>query len=48
LPASWFHEVKSSGTSDTDGLHVAMNYWFAPPSQSVFENPYEDDYWSIF
>eukprot|EP01090_Pellita_catalonica_P023596 TRINITY_DN981_c0_g1_i1.p2 TRINITY_DN981_c0_g1~~TRINITY_DN981_c0_g1_i1.p2 ORF type:complete len:402 (+),score=77.14 TRINITY_DN981_c0_g1_i1:29-1207(+) len=42
LPASWFHEVRSSG------VHVAFNYWLKPPSHpltSSFAQPYEDNYW---
>jgi hypothetical protein len=42
LPASWFHEVISSG-----GLHMALNYWFAPPDSvhGTFDAPYPDDFW---
>merc|ERR1712113_341915 len=29
LPASWFHEVISSGADD--GGHLALNIWMAPP-----------------
>ena len=45
LPAGWFHEVKSCGSTDSDGLHMAMNYWMAPPTQNDFDHPYEDGFW---
>jgi hypothetical protein len=32
LPASWFHEVTSFGSSGTC-MHVAVNYWFHPPDR---------------
>lgn len=50
LPAGWFHEVSSFG-SDTsnspwsDNVHTALNYWFAPPNCSSYDNPYRDSYW---
>ncbi|KNC97695.1 uncharacterized protein SPPG_07157 [Spizellomyces punctatus DAOM BR117] len=43
LPAGWFHEVGSAG--DQAGLHTALNYWFAPPTQRIFAAPYEDGFW---
>jgi hypothetical protein len=44
LPASWFHEVVSSGAGP--GGHLALNLWMAPPwSRGTFEKPYEDDFW---
>jgi hypothetical protein len=39
LPASWFHEVKSYGTS------IALNYWFHPPDGNEFSHPYSSDFW---
>lgn len=39
LPASWFHEVKSYGTS------IALNYWFHPPDGDEFSQPYSSDFW---
>ena len=39
LPASWFHEVTSFGTS------VALNYWFHPPDGDKFDSPYSTDFW---
>ena len=42
LPASWFHEVTSFGTSDG---HLAMNYWFHPPDGKSFFSPYSTDFW---
>ena len=33
VPAGWAHQVTSAPPVDTgsDGLHVAVNVWFAPP-----------------
>ena len=42
LPASFFHEVVSFGTSDG---HLAMNYWFHPPDGESFDAPYSTDFW---
>ena len=42
LPASWFHEVTSFGTSDG---HLAVNYWFHPPDGESFDTPYSTDFW---
>lgn len=39
LPASWFHEVRSYGTS------IALNYWFHPPDGNDFSTPYSSDFW---
>ena len=45
LPASFFHEVVSFNSENTTH-HMAVNYWYYPPSSSgCFEQPYEDDYW---
>lgn len=53
LPSSWFHEV-SSFPDDTDStkathalsnVHLAINYWFAPPNNDSYSMPYKDDYW---
>lgn len=46
LPAGWFHEVKSCGTNDSDGVHMAMNYWMAPATGTDFDHPYEDGFWN--
>jgi hypothetical protein len=49
LPASFYHEVisfntESSGTADSH--HMAINYWYYPPSSSgTFDKPYQDDFW---
>eukprot|EP00933_Yihiella_yeosuensis_P030600 TRINITY_DN24224_c0_g1_i1.p1 TRINITY_DN24224_c0_g1~~TRINITY_DN24224_c0_g1_i1.p1 ORF type:complete len:489 (-),score=109.92 TRINITY_DN24224_c0_g1_i1:109-1515(-) len=44
LPASWFHEVISSGCGA--GGHLALNIWMAPPhTKGTEEKPYEDDFW---
>ncbi|CAE8673757.1 unnamed protein product, partial [Polarella glacialis] len=44
LPASWFHEVISTG-SDAGG-HLALNIWMAPPhAGGSAHQPYEDDFW---
>jgi hypothetical protein len=33
LPASWYHEVTSySDPEEPSGLHMALNYWFHPPT----------------
>lgn len=33
LPASWYHEVTSySDSQEESGLHMALNYWFHPPT----------------
>ncbi|RKO91894.1 cupin-like domain-containing protein [Blyttiomyces helicus] len=44
LPAGWFHEVTSYGDG-SDGVHMAFNYWMAPPTRANFPNPYEDGFW---
>jgi hypothetical protein len=44
LPAGWFHEVKSLGVP-SEGGHMAINYWFHPPDGSLFEKPYQSDFW---
>jgi hypothetical protein len=44
LPAGWFHEVKSLGTPSGGG-HMAINYWFHPPDGTVFEKPYQSNFW---
>mmetsp|Transcript_24809 Transcript_24809/g.58625 ORF Transcript_24809/g.58625 Transcript_24809/m.58625 type:complete len:484 (+) Transcript_24809:160-1611(+) len=48
LPASWFHEVRSSSGSDANSNgHMAFNYWFHPPdAENDFKNPYSTDFWS--
>ncbi len=48
LPASWFHEVRSSSSNKegTSKGHMAFNYWFHPPdAKNDFENPYTTDFW---
>lgn len=47
LPASWFHEVRSSNGSDANSTgHMAFNYWFHPPdAENDFKNPYSTDFW---
>ncbi|KAG7862895.1 hypothetical protein KL939_000214 [Ogataea angusta] len=44
LPAGWFHEVSSFGSGD-EQIHIAVNYWFAPPAN---RSPplYADGYWT--
>ncbi|KAJ3371303.1 hypothetical protein HDU91_005437 [Kappamyces sp. JEL0680] len=49
LPCGWFHEVQSktsakSPTSDAD-CHIALNYWYAPPSMDDPRHCYPDDFW---
>ncbi|SJM84279.1 uncharacterized protein ZBIST_1560 [Zygosaccharomyces bailii] len=49
LPTGWFHEVTSFGDNDPDagGVHVAVNYWFTPPTGNTLNNVYDrqDRYW---
>ncbi|OBA23994.1 Clavaminate synthase-like protein [Metschnikowia bicuspidata var. bicuspidata NRRL YB-4993] len=44
VPTGWFHEV-TSFASEAGAAHVALNWWFMPPSREG-ENPYDDDYWA--
>ena len=49
MPASWFHEVQSDHKGE-ESSHMAMNYWFYPPSivpghKAEFSAPYEDSFW---
>jgi hypothetical protein len=44
LPAGWFHEVRSYGTSEEKN-HLALNYWLAPPVTDDPDSPYVDDFW---
>ncbi|KAL6451215.1 jmj4 JmjC domain-containing protein 4 [Candida maltosa Xu316] len=44
LPAGWFHEVSSYGVDD--GVHIAVNYWFIPPSTKDYDKYHTDNYWS--
>lgn len=41
IPTGWFHEVQSIGS----GGHIAFNYWFHPPDQWDFYNPYSSSFW---
>lgn len=48
LPAGWFHEVTSFGDSSKNSdVHVAVNYWFVPPTGHDIDNVYDqkDKYW---
>ncbi|GAV53705.1 hypothetical protein ZYGR_0AK02070 [Zygosaccharomyces rouxii] len=48
LPAGWFHEVTSFGdSSKSSDVHIAVNYWFVPPTGHQVENVYDhkDVYW---
>ena len=46
LPAGFFHEVISFNTSVDSNHHLAINYWYYPPTTThSFEEPYEDNYW---
>ncbi|SCU91122.1 LADA_0F08218g1_1 [Lachancea dasiensis] len=53
LPTGWFHEVTSFGKQGSstleDQIHVAVNYWFAPPNGTTTDNlyPNKDNYWSL-
>lgn len=46
LPAGWFHEVTSFGDPESDPIHIALNYWFIPPTENHSENAYPDSYWA--
>ncbi|KAG8986107.1 hypothetical protein FRB90_004213, partial [Tulasnella sp. 427] len=42
LPASWWHEVTSTSSSESD-VHMAFNYWFHPPNAlERYALPYKD------
>ena len=45
LPAGWWHEVVS--LNDEGGAsHLAVNYWFHPPSAGgTALKPYADGFW---
>lgn len=43
LPTGWFHEVTSLAEGE-GGAHVALNWWFVPPT-GPRQIPYPDDYW---
>lgn len=45
LPAGWAHEVRSFNEGSG---HMAINYWFRPPTADSFEFPYgrSSDLWS--
>lgn len=42
IPCGWFHEVTSYASG---GAHVALNWWFVPPSGTTPDAAYADDYW---
>lgn len=46
LPAGWFHEVTSFGQENADPIHIALNYWFIPPTNQDAKNAYPDAYWA--
>ncbi|CAH6723148.1 hypothetical protein CLIB1444_13S01420 [[Candida] jaroonii] len=53
LPAGWFHEVSSFGKENEDrelenkdNIHIALNYWFAPPNNDEFDKPYKTSFWA--
>lgn len=51
LPAGWFHEVLSFGkedenTENKENIHIALNYWFAPPNNDDFNKPYKTSFWT--
>lgn len=51
LPAGWFHEVTSfsSDPPDLEHLgHMALNFWFHPPDQNSFAEPYKNNYWKRY
>ena len=45
LPAGYFHEVISYNNSQDCG-HLAVNYWYHPPTENIFSDPYPDKYWA--
>ncbi|CAR27712.1 hypothetical protein ZYGR_0N01980 [Zygosaccharomyces rouxii] len=48
LPTGWFHEVTSFGdSSKSNDVHVAVNYWFVPPTGHQIDAVYDhkDGYW---
>merc|ERR1712130_893697 len=45
LPAGWFHEVLSCGTTSTSDTHLALNYWFHPPDTDNPAQPYASNFW---
>lgn len=49
LPTGWFHEVSSFGSDNVaenkDNVHIALNYWFIPPSGDSLSSVYQDSYW---
>ena len=45
LPTGWFHEVQSTSCTDSEPYHLALNYWYAPPSINENGSLYPDDYW---
>lgn len=46
LPAGWFHEVSSFTDGGESSVHTAINYWFIPPTESCFDKPYQDSFWT--
>ena len=46
LPAGYFHEVISYNDNYEVG-HLAVNYWYHPPTEPSFSNPYPDNYWAF-
>ncbi|KAH3679584.1 hypothetical protein WICMUC_000917 [Wickerhamomyces mucosus] len=52
LPSGWFHEVTSFGSDGSEvkdanePIHMALNYWFAPPSTESDDKVYKDNYWT--
>jgi hypothetical protein len=48
IPAAWFHEVRSTiGTESEKDYHIALNYWYAPPSTADPLNCYSDKFWKL-
>ncbi|ODV64795.1 Clavaminate synthase-like protein [Hyphopichia burtonii NRRL Y-1933] len=45
LPTGWFHEVSSFAQDELNPTHIAINYWFIPPTEFFFHTPYKDTYW---
>ena len=48
LPAGWFHEVTSYSDARDSSAHMALNFWFHPPTKfgpESTEYPYDSAFW---
>ena len=49
LPAGWFHEVTSFSDGKDASHHMALNFWFHPPTKfgpESTEYPYDSSFWA--